>query len=322
MDEQIFETGVTNLICYQCEDILKNRFSYVRGIINVECSYFKGRIKITYDKDIIKEEQIKEIMTSSGFSPTSKSGKGKIYDLITLILILIVFFLLQIIDLPLIPKADNGTSYIMLFLIGLVTGTHCMVMCGGIMMSQTTNKKLDGNTIKTRLSKVILYNLGRVLMASILGLIFGLIGKKLIFSMKAKSMIFTFTGCYIILLAFAIWGVPIIRKIQTQIPSLCNLKKKNKKFKNMGPFIAGILTALLPCASSNSMWMLAASSGSAIKGMFTMLAWSLGTVPFMILFGMFSSFKGLKHGLMIRLNIVLMMSLGLNLAYMGICMML
>ncbi len=322
MSEQVLDTGVTNLICYQCEDILKNRLIYVRGIINVECSYFKGRVKITYDSDIINQDKIKEIMAQSGFEACNKSGKGKIYDLITILLIIVIFIMLRFKNLPSIPKADNGTSYIMLFLIGLVTGTHCMVMCGGIMMSKTTSKKLEENNIKSRLPKVLLYNLGRILMASILGLIFGLIGKKLIFSMKAKSMIFTLTGLYIIVLAFAIWGVPLIRKIQTQIPSPCDIKKKHKSLKNLGPFIAGILTALLPCASSNSMWMIAVSSGSATKGMLTMLFWSLGTVPFMILFGLFSSFlSGRKQALMIRLNIILMMSLGLNLAYMGISMM-
>lgn len=322
MTEKIFETGVTNLICYQCEDILKSKLLFIRGIINVDCSYFKGKIKITYDSEIISEEKIKEIMTNSGFAPSIKSGKGKLYDVITLVSIVLLFILLQFIKLPSIPKADNGTSYIMLFLIGLVTGTHCMVMCGGIMMSQTTSKKLDGNTIKSRFPKVILYNLGRVVMSSILGFILGLIGKNILFSMKAKSIIFTLTGLYIIVVAFAIWGVPLLRKIQTSIPSLCDLKKKNKSFSNLGPFIAGILNALLPCASSNSMWMISVSSGSAIKGLLTMLFWSLGTVPFMIVFGLFSSFlRSNKQAIMVRVNIILMMTLGLNLVYMGISMM-
>lgn len=86
-------------------------------------------------------------------------------------------------------------------------------------------------------------------MAVLLGGVFGAIGKKLLFSMKAKSMIFTLTG----------------------IPSLCEVRQKKSCVQHRGPFFAGILTALLPCASSNSMWLLAVSSGSAVKGMLTML---------------------------------------------------
>lgn len=319
MNESVLETGVGGLICCQCEDLLVNRLSYVRGVIGVECSYFRGRAKIRYDAEILPEEKLKEEMKRAGFPATEKSGKGKIYDLLSVIAILLLFCFVRFVNLPLIPKADNGTSYPMLFLIGLVTGTHCMVMCGGIMLSQTSARKIDGE--KARIPQVLLYNAGRVLMAGLLGLLFGTVGKNILFSMKAKSMIFTLTGIYILLVALGIWGVPFVRRIQAGIPSLCEVKKKNRMAQHAGPFLAGVLTALLPCASSNSMWLIAVSSGSGVKGLLTMLFWALGTVPCMVLFGLFSSFLiGKKQALMIRINIVLMMTLGINLAYMGLSM--
>lgn len=319
MNEVILETGVGGLICRQCEDILINNLSYIKGVIKVECSYFHGRAKIIYDSDIISEDKLKKDMERIGFPATNKSGKGKIYDFISIIAIVLLFCFIHFVNLPLIPKADNGTSYPMLFLIGLVTGTHCMVMCGGIMISQTSARKIDNK--KNRIPQILLYNSGRVLMASILGFIFGLIGKNIIFSMKAKSMIFTLTGVYILLVGLGIWGVPFVRRIQGGIPSLCEVKKKIHLPKFINSFVAGILTALLPCASSNSMWLIAVSAGSGIKGLLTMLFWSLGTVPFMILFGLFSSFlNGKKQALMIRINIVLLITLGLNLAIMGLSM--
>lgn len=320
MNESILETGVGGLICRQCEDLFINRLSYVRGVIGVECSYFKGRAKIRYDADILSETALKQQMEKSGFPATEESGKGRIYDYFSVLAILVLLVLIRYVNLPLIPKADNGTSYAGLFLIGLVTGTHCMVMCGGIMLSQTAGRRIDEKSVKQVLP-VICYNAGRVLMAVLLGGLFGVIGKKLLFSMKAKSMIFTMTGIYILLIALSIWGVPVIRKIQTGIPSLCEARKKKPCIQSMRPFGAGILTALLPCASSNSMWLLAVSSGSANKGMLTMFFWSLGTVPCMMLFGIFASFfRGEKQAWMIRLNIVLLMTLGLNLMIMGLSM--
>lgn len=322
MNESIFETSVDGLICKQCEDLLINSLLYKRGIIDVKCSYFKAKVVITYDNEIIDEEKIKEYLKNIGFPSVKKSYKGKIYDLISIILIIGLFISLRFINLPQIPKADNGTSYLNLFLIGLVTGSHCVVMCGGIMIERSVNKRIDNHKkdIKNNIINVILYNVFRVLTYSLLGFIFGLIGKYIIFSMKAKSIIFTLTGIYIIFIVLNMWGVPLIRKIEYGLPSLCKLKK-NKYLKNVGPILGGILTAFLPCASSNSMWLIAMSSGNGLNGFLTMLSWGIGTIPFMVIFGLFSSLISFKkEGLMIRINIILMGTLGLNLIYMGLSM--
>ncbi len=321
MSELLFESYVDGLICKECEDILINSLLFKRGIIDVKCSYFKGKVLIKYDDSLINEEKIKEYLLSIGYPSCNKTIKGKVYDIISIILIIGLFLLIRFINLPLIPKADNGTSYLGLFLIGLVTGTHCIVMCGGIMLSRTGVKKIETpkKDIKKNIFRVLLFNISRVLMGALLGMIFGLIGKYIIFSDKAKSIIYTLTGIYIIFMVLGMWGVPFIRKIQYGLPSLCTLKKKNKIFKSIGPILGGIFVALLPCASSNSMWLLAVSSGSALNGFLTLLCWGLGTIPFMLLFGIFSSLISFKkEALMIRLNIIFMGTLGLNLIYMGL----
>lgn len=54
------------------------------------------------------------------------------------------------------------------------------------------------------LQPVLLYNSGRVIMAGVLGALFGAIGKNILFSIKVKSMVFTLTGLYILLIALGI----------------------------------------------------------------------------------------------------------------------
>ncbi len=322
--EKIYESGVSGLICSQCEDILVNDMLYVRGVVSVKCSYFKGKVKIEYDPDILSEEQIKEKLIASGFAPSEKNGKGMILDILSVIFIIGLFLFIRFVNLPNIPKADNDTSYLMLFMIGLVTGTHCVIMCGGIMLSQTCERSIKSKKpTKKKVLSVIIYNLARVITASVLGILFGAVGKYIVFSLKTKSILYTMTGIYIAFVSLSMWGVPFLRRIQAGIPSLCEVKKKNRFFKHIGPFFAGVFTALLPCASSNSMWMISVSSGDWIKGMLSMLSWSLGTLPCMIAFGLLSSFfVGKKQGWMIRINIILMMTLGLNLIYNGISIML
>ena len=54
------------------------------------------------------------------------------------------------------------------------------------------------------LQPVLLYNSGRVIMAGVLGALFGAIGKNILFSIKVKSTVFTLTGLYILLIALGI----------------------------------------------------------------------------------------------------------------------
>lgn len=322
MREAELESGVGGLICRQCEDLFKNRLAYVRGVIGVECSYFRGRAKVRYDADLLSEEELRQHMGQAGFPATERNGRGLLYDLLSVVAIALLLVLLRTVDLPALPKADNGTSYAGLFLIGLVSGTHCMVMCGGIMLSQTAERMLgEARTCMTgrRLASVLSYNAGRVIMASVLGALFGAVGSAVIFSMKAKSMVFTMTGLYILLIGLGIWGVPALRRIQGGIPTLCEARRKSPAARRAGPFVAGALTALLPCAASNGMWMLAVSAGGAAEGLATMLAWALGTVPCMVAFGMFACLLGARgQAWMIRANVVLLVTLGLNMAAMGL----
>ncbi len=316
MRTEKLETGIEGLWCRQCEDILCQRLNYTRGIIKTEVSYWKGCAEILYDANIISEAQVKEALCRAGYPTTDKKARGRIYDLCSVIAIIVLYILLSVIRLPGIPKAENGVSYIGLFMIGLVTGTHCIVMCGGIMLSQTAHRQIEEGTKRWNM---IQYHLGRVFMAAVLGLVFGSVGSMLIFDDKMKSMFYTLTGIYIICIGLSVWGLPGIRRVQAGLPSLCEVSAKYRKARQYGPLAAGIFTAIMPCAASNSMWMLAVSSGSGAKGAGMMLVWALGTVPCMILFGLLSSaVKNHHRMLMMRVNVIFMVTLGLKMLARGI----
>ena len=319
MKEEILETGIQGLICRQCEDIIIQKLAYIKGIIKVEASYWKGKVTIKYDPDIISINEIYTKLKDIGFPATNKCGKGKLYDLISVILIIVGCITLKNIKLPMIPTASNGITYLQLFLIGLVTGTHCVIMCGGIMLTQTVSYNFSANKKWKVIISTFFYNIGRVIMAIILGFIFGKIGNIIIFNSKAKSMIYSLTGAYVIFVGLGIWGIPGIRKIQAGLPTLCDISKKFRNAKELGPFCIGLLTELLPCASSNSMWILAMTTGNGIDGAKIMLAWVMGTLPCMILLGIFSSlFSKTKVAIITRINVILLIVLGVRMLWMGL----
>jgi plastocyanin len=70
--------------------------------------------------------------------------------------------------------------------------------------------------------------------------------------------------------------------------------KLNAKTRGKGPFIVGLLNALMPCAPLLSMQLYALGTGSALVGGVSMLLFSLGTVPLMLAFGCAGAFTGKK----------------------------
>lgn len=313
---KIYESKVKGIICRSCEDILVSKLNYKRGIIKVKTSYIKALVTIEYDETIIAQDEIEDYLSFIGYPACDKVISSLWYDLITLILIIALFCLLKFAQLPAIPKADNNTSYLGLFLIGLVTASHCIVMCSGIMLSSIKRKIEDKNYRLDTLKKSIIYNISRVLTYSFIGLVCGLAGKYLIFSVKVKSIIYLFTAIYVIYVGLSLWGLPFIRKIEYALPSFCSLKKKYKK--NFGPLIGGVFTAFLPCASSNTMFLLAITSGSGVNGFLSLLFWALGTVPLMMLLPIISIFFKKRAGILVRINIIFLVTLGLNMLIMGL----
>lgn len=313
--ESRLTTPLNGLICRACEDVIRDTLSSHKGILSVSVSYIKGVGDIIYDPDVISEEEIKALLEEAGYPPRDKATSGFLYDILTLVAIAAVFIILKILPLPAIPSIMQGNDisfYLNVFLIGLVTGTHCIVMCGGIMLASVKN--IDNR--RERIPAVVMYNMARVLTSALLGFIFASLGNVVVFSGKMKSFIYVTIGLFVIFSALRIWGVPGIREIEAAFPKLCPLKY-TKGIST--PIVLGIITAIMPCSASSTMWMTALTLPRSIDGALMMALWSLGTLPAMLIFGIISGRKkGKYYGLTTRINIVLLLSLGTRLVLMGI----
>lgn len=124
------------------------------------------------------------------------------------------------------------------------------------------------------------YNEGRLIGYSVVGFIFGAIGSYISFSLNMKCAVFIIAGGLVVLIGLQMWGVPLLRKFRPGLTSPCGFKGT--------PFIIGLLTAVMPCGMLSSMWFVAASAGTSLKGAETMFIFGLGTCVFMLLFGLIS----------------------------------
>lgn len=139
MREETAQIKIRGMICRSCTDAVEETLLHTPGVISARVSYIKGRAELRYDPDIVSLEQIEKRIEASGYDTGEKGMSAVAVDIICIILTaaLVLFFTKS--GLNPVPEAKAGASLGYIFLIGLLTSTHCLGMCGGIMLSQTAS---------------------------------------------------------------------------------------------------------------------------------------------------------------------------------------
>ncbi|MCB0330035.1 MAG: sulfite exporter TauE/SafE family protein [Bdellovibrionales bacterium] len=181
-------------------------------------------------------------------------------------------------------------SLVALFTASLLGGAHCVGMCGGIVLlySQSNEQRLKSHAA---------YNVGRLNSYLLLGALAGFLGKSLNLASSAAgigrwaSVVF---GAFLI-----VWGVFILinrRNPEVPLPGGGRIRELYKLLGSdtgflpnpVRAYVLGLLSTLLPCGWLYSFAAIAAASGGVISGMVVMLAFWLGTLPYMVSVGVAS----------------------------------
>ncbi|RII31878.1 heavy metal transport/detoxification protein [Clostridium chromiireducens] len=270
---------VYDMTCNSCENRVERSLKALEGIVSVKASYSKEQVLVEYDAEICDIDKIKESVKVAGYS-VKNSNSYKVIG-IFIVAAAIIFLGSTTGGFDMNAKL-NGASYIVLFIIGMLTSIHCVGMCGGIMLSQSISKK-DVSKFQA-IRPAILYNSGRVIAYTAIGGIVGALGSVLSLSLAVKSAMQIFAGVFMIILGLNMAGFGVFRKINLKVPwSACSVKNKPT-----APFLIGLLNGLMPCGPLQTMQLYALGTGSAVKGAISMFLFSLGTVPLMLTFGALS----------------------------------
>lgn len=291
-----FRKRLDGIICPNCTGNIARRLTREKGISNVRASYIRSELSLNYDTEVMSEERIEEILLKMGY-PVGKGRNNVIADALGILCIAVLYFVLTYLT-GIVPMPETGgkLSLGMIFLTGLLGGVHCIGMCGGIMLTQ---------------HNAIGYNGGRLLGYTIMGIIFGAVGSVLVFSLQIKSAVFIIAGGLVILIGLQMWGIPFLRKLRPGLPSPCRFRGT--------PFLIGVLTGIMPCGMLSSMWLVAASAASALKGGEVMLVFGLGTCVVMLLFGGLGDALTRKYNkYILKGSTMLIITMGLMLMIKGI----
>lgn len=304
-----------------CEDAIADALLHTRGVVSAQAHYWRGRVTITYDPNIVTEDTLRQVLTNAGYPPGTHGMGGVVVDGICLALVGVLYWgLPKLLMLVKIPALADNASLGLVFLVGLLTSTHCIGMCGGILLAQTTDARGVTGRSKRGLIASAAYNGGRVVSYTAVGALCGALGAVITYTPNIKSMVFTVAGALVLLIGLRMAGIlPGLLSAETELPGACSLNARTRRRFAGRPLIIGLLTGVMPCGALSAMWLCAMSSGSAARGALVMLVFSLGTVPLLFLFGALQSF--LPRGWMkyiVKGSAVLVVTLGLSMLVKGI----
>ena len=174
-------------------------------------------------------------------------------------------------------------DYITPLTIGLIGSFHCIGMCGPIVVALPLKK----HSLVSKITGAILYNSGRVLTYSMIGILFGLLGRGISLAGFQQWTSILLGIAMIISVIF-----PFIFREKITIASLFSgfasrlilrLKKLFTDRSYSSLLMIGILNGLLPCGLVYVAVAGAISSGTVITGALFMMFFGIGTIPLLML---------------------------------------
>jgi uncharacterized protein len=176
--------------------------------------------------------------------------------------------------------------------IGLIGSFHCIGMCGPIVVALPLKK----HNLISKITGAILYNSGRVLTYSILGILFGLLGRGIHMAgfQQWTSILLGVAMIISVLFPFVFREKITIAGLFSGFAARLILKLK-KLFTDRSYFsllMIGLLNGLLPCGLVYVAIAGAINSGNIMSGALFMMLFGIGTIPLLLIASLASDVIG------------------------------
>jgi sulfite exporter TauE/SafE len=179
------------------------------------------------------------------------------------------------------------------FTMGLLGSFHCVGMCGPLALSLP----LKDDSVWSKFSGGLLYNLGRIVTYSLFGLLFGIIGKSVaLFGFQQwLSIILGILIIFFVILPKKVssfnnnnFVLKYFGKLRSSIGKLFSQKNYSSLFS------IGLLNGLLPCGLVYMAAAGAVATGDIMNSIFFMAFFGLGTLPMMWSITFFGNYVGIS----------------------------
>ena len=183
-------------------------------------------------------------------------------------------------------------SIVAVFFVGLLGGVHCLGMCGSIVGILTAQLPKDDARKRFHLA----YNGGRIASYTLAGALVGVIGQAgFLFRdvVPVQYLLFALSSLMLVALGMYIAGLwSMVRRIEQAGNMLWQhiqpLTRRLLPISTPGrALLLGVLWGWLPCGLVYSVLVTALASGHAQSGALIMFAFGLGTLPNLLIIGLF-----------------------------------
>lgn len=183
------------------------------------------------------------------------------------------------------------STYLALLLIGFLGGTHCVVMCGGVVGALSLGAA-------PRLALHLAYNAGRILSYALAGALAGALGEASLAvagQLPLRNVLYLLANLMLLALGLYLMGATRALAFTERAGQQLwrHLQPLSRRFlparSVTQAFPLGLLWGWLPCGLVYSALATALTSGSALHGAALMLAFGAGTLPNLLLAGLLAS---------------------------------
>jgi len=287
------EFYVEGAVCESCSRTIKRQAMKVAGVKEIEFDLASGRGRASYDSTKTSTDEIFRSIEEKGYGCYINKRKNSGWIFGAAGLLIVAYFAYYLAGSVQLPEISQGMGYGLLFAVGLLTGLHCVGMCGGFVVSYTARDAQNG--IRSHRSHVM-YGIGKTISYTVIGAVFGLIGSIIAFTPAMRGGAGILAGLFLVLFGLKMLNIiPLLRKIEFKTPKALARFVGHKSKKHSSPLAIGLLNGLMiACGPLQAIYIMAAGTGSMLEGAKLLFVFALGTLPVMLGFGYFASYVSSK----------------------------
>ncbi|MDP2283360.1 MAG: sulfite exporter TauE/SafE family protein, partial [Pseudohongiella sp.] len=208
-------------------------------------------------------------------------------------------------------------SYGLLFVIGVLTGFHCIGMCGSFVVNYARSAETRAQAIRSHVA----YGSGKTLSYVMIGAGFGLLGALITITPQMRGIAALLAGVFLLLFGLKMLNVwPALRRLNIRLPAAFTREVASEIHQRKHPFVIGLLNGLLlGCGPLQAMYIMAAGTGDPVQGGILLFFFGLGTLPPLLGYGFFANVLSAKAvSEMVRVSGILVIAMGIMMAQRGI----
>lgn len=317
------EFKISGMHCFGCEQTIGDSLKEAPGIIEAKADYQRQSATIVYDPGLIDELAIRGRIEAKGYgvdeaaAPLSRKALRSLIFLLLLVSVGGLVWWGKSLIPGILQQINPHMSHTLLFGIGVLTGFHCIGMCGGFVVGYT----IAGQSKARQLAAHLLYGFGKTLSYAVLGAGFGLLGSIIAITPQMRGAVTLLAGAFVLLYGLKMLNVfALLRRFSLRWPHTVNRRLTDGLRRHRSPFAVGLLNGLvLGCGPLQAMYVMAAGTGDPLQGALFLLLFGLGTLIPLIGFGLFAVLLSpATMRQLVSVSGVLMIAMGLMMTQRGL----